>query len=382
MVKKENGKWGPPVNLLPQLGIDGDCETTSLSYDGKELYLYREDELDGNIYVSYFEDGQWSNIKKLGENINTKYWESHATISADGKKLYFVSNREGGIGDLDIYASERLPNGKWGEAKNMGKPINTQWREDTPFLTEDGNTIFFSSEGHFSMGGFDIFVAHKTEEGWSEPQNLGYPINTTDHNRFFVPFNNGNQAYYANINLSAAGGKDIFKYHLNDLSTIDFIDIEGVFTSGSKEQEDEKIKQINVINTETKDTIAKLNPEEQSRSFKYQKIDGKNHLVYKTPVLKNNQQYLISKDFELRKKTAQKMTEEKKEQKTTREKPKPTITLDNKIFKAASEQENIKIKLNLHGGNQLEVTTYQNDKLINSEMFTIEKNEFIYEYQP
>jgi hypothetical protein len=383
MVKKENGKWGPPVNLLPQLGIDGDCETTSLSYDGKELYLYREDELDGNLYVSYYENGEWSNIQKLGENINTKYWESHATISADGEKLYFVSNREGGIGDLDIYVSERLPNGKWGEAKNIGTPINTQWREDTPFLTQDGNTMFFSSEGHYNMGGFDIFVAHKTEDGWTQPQNIGYPINTTDDDKFFVPLNNGEEAYYANFNKTAAGQKDIFKYTLKDLETIDFIDIEGIFTYEPDKKNEKKITQINVINTVTNDTIAKLDPEKQSKFFSYQKIDGKNHLVYQTPALKNNEQYLISQDFGIRKKTAQKLPDEKvEERKEEKEKPQPTISLDNKIFKATSENENIKIKLQLKDGNKLIVNTFQNDKLINTEEFPVKEDEFIYEYQP
>jgi len=383
MVKKENGKWGPPVNLLPQLGIDGDCETTSLSYNGKELYLYREDELDGNLYVSYYENGEWSNIQKLGENINTKYWESHATISADGEKLYFVSNREGGIGDLDIYVSERLPNGKWGEAKNIGTPINTQWREDTPFLTQDGNTMFFSSEGHYNMGGFDIFVVHKTEDGWTQPQNIGYPINTTDDDKFFVPLNNGEEAYYANFNKTAAGQKDIFKYTLKDLETIDFIDIEGIFTYESDKKDKKKITQINVINTETNDTIAKLDPEKQSKFFSYQKIDGKNHLVYQTPALKNNEQYFISQDFGIRKKTAQKLPDEKvEEKKEEKEKIQPTINLDNKIFKATSVNENIKIKLQLKDGNKLIVNTFQNDKLINTEEFPVKEEEFIYEYQP
>jgi hypothetical protein len=378
MVKKKNGQWGPPINLLPQLGIDGDCQTTSLSYDGTELYLYREDELDGNIYVSYYENGKWTNIQKLGENINTKYWESHAFISSDGQELYFTSNREGGYGDLDIYKAKRNGNGTWKKPENIGKPINTEWRENTPFLTEDGKTLFFSSGGHYNMGGYDIFVSHKTPDGWSDPQNIGYPINTTDDDQFMVPIEKGKKAYYAKYNKKAAGQKDIFKYNLKDLPTIDFIKVEGIMTYRSPENKVRQDFTINIINTQTNDTLATLDPSKADAEYSYKTPDGENHLIYETPVLGNNKQYLISKDYQIK----EQFLEPKKLAEKTEKEQEPQINLEKDVFKAQSKQDNIKIKLQLKGGNKLVVNTFQGGKLVNSEEFSIEKDSFIYEYQP
>jgi len=376
MSEKENGTWTAPINLLPQLGIDGDCETTSLSYDGTELYLYREDELDGNLYVSYFKNGRWSNIQKLGENINTRFWESHAYIAPEGNKLYFTSNREGGYGDLDIYVSERQNDGTWGPATNLGSTINTQWREDTPFLTKEGDKLFFSSEGHHNMGGFDLFVSQKTDNNWTSPKNLGYPINTTDDDKFLTPIKSGNQAYYAKFNRNTAGKKDIFKYNLDNLETTDFIRVEGVLTYKSPERKEQEKFQINVIDTQSQDTIAKLQPANRN-DIAFKTPSGENHLIYETPLLKNNKQYIISQDYEI--KTTylkpKKLAEQPK-------KEKPEINLDKEVFQAQSSEENIKIKMQLKGGNKLVVSTFSQGKLINTEEFPVNKEQFIYEYTP
>ena len=382
MSRKKNGNWGPPINLLPQLGIDGDCETTSLSYDGTELYLYREDELDGNLYVSYFRNGKWSQIQKLGENINSKYWESHAHITQDGQKLYFTSNREGGFGDLDIYVSERMENGSWGEAKNLGAPVNTKWREDTPFLTEDGNRLFFSSEGHTNMGGFDLFVSHKLPEGWSSPENMGYPLNTTNDDRFLVPYYNGDYAYYAKFNRNTSGRKDIFRYTLDNLQARDFIKVEGILTYESPDNKEKKDFHINIINTKTQDTLAKLKPDDQSPDIAFKTPTGKNHLIYETPMLKGNKQFIISKDYEIKEQYLQpkKFASTEPEEKT--EKPGPEINLDKEVFHAQTSGENLKIKLQLKGGNKLIVNTFKQGELINTEEFDIDKDQFIYEYDP
>ncbi len=380
MSKKQNGKWGPPINLLPQLGIDGDCETSSLSYEGDELYLYREDELDGNIYVSYYNDGSWSEIQKLGENINTKYWESHAFISSDGQTLYFSSNREGGYGDLDIYKASRKADGSWGKPENLGKPVNTEWREDTPFLTEDENTLFFSSEGHYNMGGYDIFTSHRTKDGWSEPKNIGYPLNTTDNDRFIVPYNNGKNAYYSRFNKKTGGQKDIYSYNLKELPTIDFIEVEGIMTYQSPDKKIQENFTINVINTRTNDTLAVLEPGKGSEDFAYKTPLGENHLIYETPQLQNNQQYIISKDYSIKEQylKPKELAEKPKEE----PEPEPQINLDSDVFQVGSEKENVKIKLQLKGGNRLVVNTFQQGKLINSEEFSIQEDSFVYEYQP
>ncbi len=211
----DNGQWSEPVNLTPQLGVDQDYYTSSLSGDGKTLLLYRTDRYDGNIYITRFAEGIWGNVEKLNENINTKYWESHATLSGDMKKLYFTSNRRESIGGLDIFVSEIDSSGKWGPARNLGPEINTIYNEESPFLANNDRTLFFSSRGHKNMGGYDIFRSDLDENGlWSTPVNLGYPVNTTDDDLFFVPAGNGDKGYFSKFADDGYGRMDIFFYEI------------------------------------------------------------------------------------------------------------------------------------------------------------------------
>ena len=213
--KDENGRWSWPLEITAQLGSDGDCYPVSLSYDGKELYLYKSDDLVGNIYVSQFNNGQWTKIKKLNDNINTRHWESHASISKDGNTLYFASNRPGGSGGLDIYYSKRESSGDWGPAINMGPVINTPYNEDTPFITEDGRTIYFSSYGHYNIGGYDVFYSTLNDHGeWSAPLNAGYGISTPDDDIFFHPVKGGIYAYVSKFADDGFGGTDIYRYEI------------------------------------------------------------------------------------------------------------------------------------------------------------------------
>jgi LPXTG-motif cell wall-anchored protein len=217
--KKVNGKWSTPVNIIPDLGLGFESKNyaTSLSQDGRELFIYRAGEdYDGNIFMTKrLDNDRWTNLVKLNDNINTKYWESHATISHDGKKLYFTSNRKGGFGGLDIYVSEKDSTGNWGPGKNLGPVINTPYNEETPFLGKGDKTLFYSSRGHFNIGGYDIFYSTLLDNGqWSVPLNLGYPLNTTDDDVFFDPLNDGYQAYYASIDSGGYGLSDIYRIEI------------------------------------------------------------------------------------------------------------------------------------------------------------------------
>jgi hypothetical protein len=204
--------WTEPVNLTPQLGIDQDYYTSSLTSDGHTLLLYRTDGYDGNIYSSELSGDRWSPVKKLNGNINTKYWESHATMSRDGRKIYFTSNRKESIGGLDIFVSERDSTGDWGPAVNIGPEINTVYNEETPFLANDDRTLFFSSRGHDNMGGYDIFRSDLDKNGrWTTPVNLGYPVNTTDDDLFFSPVGKGDRGYYSRFADDGYGRMDIFR---------------------------------------------------------------------------------------------------------------------------------------------------------------------------
>ena len=212
---KVNGVWTEPRNMNEMLKVDRDLFPTSISKDGKDLYLYSSADYDGIIYTSRFDNGTWSPLVKLNDNINTKYWESHATISHDNKKLYFTSNRKGTIGGLDIYVSKRDSTGDWGPATNLGPVINTPYNEESPFLSEDDKTLFFSSRGHFNMGGYDIFYSTLLDNGeWSVPLNVGYPLNTADDDVFFKPLNQGYEGYIAKELPGGFGKQDIYRIEI------------------------------------------------------------------------------------------------------------------------------------------------------------------------
>jgi tetratricopeptide (TPR) repeat protein len=212
---KINGSWSAPLNMNEILKVDRDYFPTSLSKDGKELYLYSSTDYDGIIYTTRFDNGVWSPLVKLNDNINTKYWESHATISHDNKKLYFTSNRKGTIGGLDIYVSVRDISGDWGPATNLGPVINTPYNEESPFLSGDDKTLFFSSRGHFNIGGYDVFNSTLQPNGqWSAPLNLGYPMNTPDDEIFFNPLKEGYEGYMAREKSGGFGGLDLYKIEI------------------------------------------------------------------------------------------------------------------------------------------------------------------------
>jgi tetratricopeptide (TPR) repeat protein len=210
-----NGQWSGPLNMNELLVVDRDIYPTSLSKDGTTLYLYSSADYDGIIYTSRFENGKWAPIVKLNENINTKYWESHATISHDNKKLYFTSNRKGTLGGLDIYVSSRDSTGDWGPAVNLGPVINTPYNEESPFLSNDDKTLFFSSRGHFNMGGYDIFYSTLLDNGqWSVPLNVGFPLNSTDDDVFFKAMNAGYEGYFAKESPNGFGKQDIYRIEI------------------------------------------------------------------------------------------------------------------------------------------------------------------------
>ena len=377
--KDSTGHWSYPINLMGQLGIDDNSATTGLSYDGTELYIYRDDDFDGNIYVSYLRNGIWSRIRKLGENINTKYWESHASVSPDNQKLYFVSNREGGYGDLDIYVSQRATDSTWGVATNLGDVINTRWNENTPFLTPDGKRLFFSSEGHQGMGGYDIFYSERDKNGvWGEPVNIGYPINTTDNDLFFVPFENGNFAYCSQFSQQGYGGQDIYHYQLFNIPDYENILVEGVLEMDNKVDRNKKDFSINIIDKINKDTIAVLKPDTDKLNYEYRTPLGRNHLVFESTFDENSPQYFISTDYDIKEIFQQSSIVES--EKLASVDSMPQIVLDTNLVK--TDQKNIKIKLSLQKGNKLIVNTFYKDQLINSEEFDIKKEDFIYEYKP
>jgi outer membrane protein OmpA-like peptidoglycan-associated protein len=210
-VTNKNGKaWGEPKKLGTSINTVYNDAAASLSPDGKTMFLYYE-ENGGDIYSSTFDGKDWSKPVPLNKNINTsQYWETCASISPDGKKLYFASNRPGGYGELDIYVSELDSKGQWGKGANLGPVVNTPGSDDSPYIHYDGVTLYFSSDGHPKIGNSDIFVTELKKGRWTKPENLGFPVNSWEYDGFFSISPDKKTAYYATVKEGDNGGIDIY----------------------------------------------------------------------------------------------------------------------------------------------------------------------------
>lgn len=208
---KFNEEWTVPTNVDPPTNTPGHDATVNLAPDGQKLFTYRDDKGYGNIYESNLVGDKWSEPEKMAKTINSSEHESSASISFDGNVLYFVSDRkEESLGGRDIYYVNKSPKGKWETSYNIGTVLNTEYNEEGVFVVPDGKTMYFSSEGHSSMGGFDIFKTELKGGVWSAPVNLGYPINTPDDDVFFVISASGRHGYYASVKSDGFGEKDIY----------------------------------------------------------------------------------------------------------------------------------------------------------------------------
>lgn len=279
--RKINGKWQSPVEINSQLDSGDDCSSCSLNSDGTVLYLYKTDNFDGNIYSSQYIDGVWTPITKLNRNINTKYYESHAAISPDGKRLYFTSNREGGYGGLDIYLSEKDAFDDWGPAINLGTSVNTVYNEDTPFVTVNDSILYFASEGHSGMGGFDIYRSRGNGRVWGTPENLGFPINSTDDNRFFQPFNNDENGFYS-INTDYKK-KEIFYITLTNERLNRVYELSGKYGLKDTIAEFDEKNAIYLIDKTSGDTIDYGYPDGSTGLYSFMAAPGAYRLIYTAP---------------------------------------------------------------------------------------------------
>ncbi len=208
------GKWTVPVNMGKPVNSDEHDATAGLSPDGQRLYVYRPGKAGtGDIYESFLKGPVWTEPERMNKNINSDAHESSVSLSGDGKKLYFISDKkeEGSIGHRDIWYSVMDEKGKWGKSTNFGNGANTIYGEEGVFVHPDGKTIYFSSQGHKTMGGYDIFKIILENGKWSEPINLGYPINGPDDDVFFVISASGKHGYYASNKSDGQGEKDIYK---------------------------------------------------------------------------------------------------------------------------------------------------------------------------
>jgi len=252
--------WGIPGNLTPKIGSDGDHILVGASSDGRQLLLYLYEVLKaGEIYTTRLTEDGWSRLESLNENINTKYHETHASFSVDGKTLYFTSNRPEGYGGLDIYMSEIDENGDWGPAVNLGSTINTPFNEENPIMNVDNEILYFSSQGHLNMGGYDIFRAQrKGENEWRQPINMGSPVSTTDDDLFYFPLEEGVSGLMSRLEKPGNTLYDIYRYNSMVFANSPRFTLRG--RSETTDSTNYKDQQVLVINSETSDTLIQTNP--------------------------------------------------------------------------------------------------------------------------
>ncbi|WP_192820571.1 OmpA family protein [Rufibacter sp. LB8] len=208
---KISGQWSVPQQMGEALNTEKDETALALSTDGQRLIFLRE-ENEGDLFETVLKGDQWSKPEDLGKEINSNARESSATYSYDGKTLYFISNRPNGIGQQDIYFSVKDSKGNWGKAVNAGPNLNTPYNEGNLFLMPDGKTLYFTSEGHNSMGGHDIFKSVLENGQWSKPENLGFPLNSPDDDQFLAMEASGRFGYMAGFKLEAGKPQaDLFR---------------------------------------------------------------------------------------------------------------------------------------------------------------------------
>jgi tetratricopeptide (TPR) repeat protein len=204
-IRNADSTWSEPKSISSVNG-KGEDAAISVSPDGQTLFTFFSTEKnEGDIYVSKLNGSEFTKPEPLNKNINSESWEGSCSMSADGHYLYFASERPGGLGGRDIWVSEK-ENGDWGIPKNLGPQINTELDDDAPFIHPDGITLFFSSKGHTSIGGYDIMFSVKKDNDWIEPKSMGLPLNTTEDDRYYVINSNGSKGFFSS-NRGGSGGK-------------------------------------------------------------------------------------------------------------------------------------------------------------------------------
>ncbi len=214
----DNAGWTKAIKLEPPVNTDRNEGAQSLSADGHFMFYTACNRPEGrgscDIYLSSRLKGNWSFPENLESPVNTSSWEAQPSVSSDGRTLYFVSNRPGGIGKMDIWKAVLDDKGKWENPVNLGDDINTPENEMSPFIHKDNHTLYFSSDGWVGMGGYDLFVSRLSRDSvWSEPENLGYPINTWSDEIGMVVTADGSKAFFSSA-IDDSTGKDIYEFDL------------------------------------------------------------------------------------------------------------------------------------------------------------------------
>lgn len=275
---KTDSLWSKAASIDRPINTIGNEATVGISIDGQTILIYKDEDGDGNIYSTSLNGELWSVPKKLNDNINSKSWEPSAFISADGNTLYFTSNREGGFGGRDLYSSKKTTDGDWGIAVNLGPTINTPFDEDAPFIHPDGVTLYFTSNGHKTMGGFDIFSSNMLANNeWTMPVNIGFPINTTDDDIYYIVSADNKRAYYSSFKDGGFGEKDNYAITFYEYKESPLTVLKGGITDIYGKVP--KIIEITVTDNETGELVGIYHSNSKTGEYLFILPSGKNYNI-------------------------------------------------------------------------------------------------------
>jgi hypothetical protein len=311
--KEAQGKFGKPVFLEGVNTYDYDEEVVGLSSDGATaIYFMQSLSGDGELFMGSIAGGVAAKAEKLPRAINTKHHEIAACISREGEEIYFASDMPGGMGGVDLYVVRRLPNGEWSQPLNLGPAINTPFDEDFPNLSPDGKYLFFSSKGHSSMGGYDIFRAEWDSQKlrFGAAENMRFPINTPDDNLSFMLSESGRYGYMSAIRKEGYGDLDIYRVTFNEVEPRLTLVTGQVSSTNTKEKFEEVL--LTVTDMETGEIFGDYRPNRNSWKYvmilppgKYQlEIYADNHEVITEEITiqdKSSFRTEIKKDYLLKK---------------------------------------------------------------------------------
>ena len=273
------GVWGEP-EIMDFCNPNSNQASISTSPDGQFLFIKMEIKKVANLYLCERDGEKYSEPILMVENINSKSWETGATISSDGNTFYFVSDRPEGYGGGDIYRCKRLPNGAWSLPTNLGPTINSQYDEICPFIHPDGKTLFFSSNNMESMGGFDVYQsARESDTVWRKPENLGYPLNTVDHDVSFSTMADGKTGYFSSeMGVNGLGHQDIYKVDL-DTIVIDQVSIlKGHIDMGDNKQLPDGVF-ITVTDKDSEGNYQEFQPNRRTGSYVFTLVPCHEYIV-------------------------------------------------------------------------------------------------------
>ncbi len=271
---RKDGTWGKTSKI--ELNTNDNVGTAGISPDGQQMLVFIGLGRKGSIYMMNKDGDKWSAPSPIN-GLNSNNLESTASITPDGKKIYFASNRPGGFGGMDIYIAEKLANGDWGNIKNLGPEVNTKYDEDAPFIHPDMKTLYYTSNGERSMGGRDIFRAVRKAGNWESPENMGYPINTPFDDNYFTLTADGSRGFFSSDRIGGYGGQDIYTFDMPEqYANIPLTMLKGKITAGKdKKPVPTKIKLVDNENNTKVDYV--YDPDPKTGNYLIILPPGKNY---------------------------------------------------------------------------------------------------------